>query len=201
VRDRQLGETLAEEQREQGYSADSGVADVTDAGQVSMLVLDLMQRHPAIDILVNNAGIFLDEDRRMRPSESDPLIMEHTWDTNVLGAVRMCNAFVPHIPAGGRIINVSSTMGQFAGEPQARGPAYSMSKAALNMFTQMLAADLSGRSIMVDAYHPGWVKTDMGGPRATVEPEDAAKTALFLASRPQSEKTGLFWKGTTPTEW
>jgi len=58
VRDRQLGETLAEEQREQGYSADSGVADVTDAGQVSMLVLDLMQRHPAIDILVNNAGIF-----------------------------------------------------------------------------------------------------------------------------------------------
>ncbi|MBV8461039.1 MAG: SDR family NAD(P)-dependent oxidoreductase [Candidatus Eremiobacteraeota bacterium] len=201
VRDRELGEALAEEQRTQGYTADCGVADVTDASQISMLVLDLMQRHPVIDVLVNNAGIFLDADRHMRPSESDPLIMEETWNTNVLGVVRMCSAFIPHMPKGGRIINVSSTMGQLAGEPQARGPAYSTSKAALNMYTQMLAADLSDRNIMVDSFHPGWVKTDMGGPRATVEPEDAAKTALFLAARPHSTETGLFWKGTTPTEW
>jgi NAD(P)-dependent dehydrogenase (short-subunit alcohol dehydrogenase family) len=201
VRDRKLGETLAAHLQAQGYAADFGVADVTDASQISMLMLSLVQRYPTIDILVNNAGIFLDADRDMRPSQIDPLVLQETWDTNVLGPIRMCAAVLPHIPDGGRIINVSSTMGQFAGEPQPYGPAYSMSKAALNMFTQMLAVDVRNRGIMVDSFHPGWVKTDMGGPRATVEPEEAATTALFLATRPQSEKTGLFWRGSTPIEW
>lgn len=201
VRDRALGEDLATQLIDQGYDADFGVADVTDAGQIAMLVLNLMQRHASIDILVNNAGIFLEEDRRMRPSQMDTLVAEETWDTNVLGAVRMCNAIVPYMPKGGRIINVSSTMGQFAGEPQPRGPAYSMSKSALNMYTQMLSADLREQGIMVDAFHPGWVKSDMGGPHATVEPEEAANTALFLASRPQSDKTGLFWHGSLPIDW
>lgn len=201
VRERKLGEALASQLQRQGYAADFGVADVTDISQISTLVLGLTQRHSVIDILVNNAGIFLSEDRDTPPSQMDPLILEKTWDTNMLGPIRMCDAFLPHMTDGGRIINISSTMGQFAGEPQSRGPAYSMSKAALNMYTQMLAVDVRDRGIMVDALHPGWVKTDMGGPRATVEPEEAAEAVLFLATRPHSEKTGLFWRGTKPIEW
>jgi NAD(P)-dependent dehydrogenase (short-subunit alcohol dehydrogenase family) len=201
VRDRKLGEALASQMQDQGCAADFGVADVTDVGQVSKLALGLTQRHSVIDILVNNAGIFLSDDRNTGPSQMDPLILEKTFDTNVLGPIRMCDAFLPHMADGGRIINVSSTMGQFAGEPQSRGPAYSMSKAALNMYTQMLAVDVRDRGIMVDAFHPGWVKTDMGGPRATVEPEEAAQTALFLATRPHSDETGLFWRGSKPIEW
>lgn len=201
VRERNLGEDIAKELTAQGLKADFGVADVTDAGQISMLVLDLIQLYPKIDVLVNNAGIFLEEDRAMRPSEIDPLILEETLNVNLYGPIRLCNALVPYVADGGRIINVSSRMGQFAGEPNAHGPAYCISKAGLNMYTQMLAADLRERKIMVDSFHPGWVKTDMGGPRATVEPVDSAQTAIFLATRPSSEQTGLFWHNSTPIDW
>ncbi len=196
-----LGQTIVRELKEQGLDADFGVADVTDAAQISMLVLDLTQRYPAIDVLVNNAGIFLEADRRQRPSEMDPLVLDKTLGVNLFGPIRICTAFAPYIKDGGRIINVSSRMGQFAGEPDSRGPAYSISKAALNMYTQMLAVDMRERKIMVDAFHPGWAKTDMGGPRATVEPDESAQTALFLASRPASDKTGLFWHDKSPIEW
>jgi NAD(P)-dependent dehydrogenase (short-subunit alcohol dehydrogenase family) len=201
VRERTLGEKVVRELADQGFKADCAIADVTDAAQVSMLVLDVIQRFPSIDVLVNNAGIFLEEDRAMRPSDMDPLVLQKTLDVNLFGPIRVCNAFVPHIPKGGRVINVSSAMGQFAGEADGRGPAYSISKAALNMYTQLLAADLRKRSIMVDSFHPGWVKTDMGGPNASVEPQEAARTALFLASRPHSDKTGLFWRDCEVIDW
>jgi len=201
VRERTLGESLVRELKDQGLEADFGVADVSDAAQVAMLILDLTQRYPKIDVLVNNAGVFLEEDRRMRPSEIDPLVLEKTLRVNLFGPILVCNAFVPFINDGGRIINVSSRMGQFSGEPDSRGPAYSISKAALNMYTQMLAVDLRGRDIMVDVMHPGWVKTDMGGPNATVEPSESAQAALALATRPASEKTGLFWHDGSPIEW
>ena len=201
VRDRTAGENLVRELQDHGLKADFAVADVTDAAQISMLVLDIIQRYPVIDVLVNNAGIFLDDDRAMRPSQIDPLVLQRTLDVNLFGPIRICNAFAPHIPQGGRIINVSSTMGQFAGEADGYGPAYSISKAALNMYTQLLAADLRERSIMVDSFHPGWVKTDMGGPKASVEPQEAARTALFLASRPLSDQTGLFWRDCEVIDW
>lgn len=201
VRDRAVGEHIVAEAKRQGLQADFGVADVTDAAQVSMLALDLGQRHPTIDILVNNAGVLFDEDRVMRPSHVDPMIFEKTLNVNVLGPMRMCDAFLPLMPKGARIINVSSGLGQLAGESDGSEPCYSMSKTALNMFTQLLAADLRDRGIMVDAFDPGWVKTDMGGRGARIEPEDAAQTALFLASRPASTQTGLFWRRNQVIEW
>ncbi len=201
VRDREQGETIVAKLKADGWKSDIGVADVSNPAQVAVLALDLAQRYPAIDIVVNNAGIFLDEDRKMRPSHFDPLVLEHTLAVNLYGAITMCNAFIPHMPDGGRIINVSSTMGQLAGSSDGYGPAYSISKVALNMYTQNLAADLRERRIMADSFHPGWVKTAMGGPNASVEPEEAAQTALFLASRPQSAETGLFWRGKQIIEW
>src|SRR5579872_7233197 len=138
VRDRAHGEQFAEDLRGRGYKADVGVADVTVGAQVSMLALDLMQRYPGIDILANNAGIFLDEDRDMRPSNIDLIVCERTLQVNLFGPIQVCNAFVPHMRTDGRIINVSSTMGQLAGEPDAYGPAYSISKTALNKYTELL---------------------------------------------------------------
>lgn len=201
VRDRAVGEQSVRELSEQGYTADLGVTDVTEPARIAMLILDLAQRHPVIDVLVNNAGIFLDDDRGMRPSQIDPLVFHKTLDVNLLGPISVCNAFAPLISDGGRIINVSSSMGQLAGESDGYGPAYSISKVGLNMYTQLLAADLRDRKIMVDAFDPGWVKSDMGGSNATIEPENAAKTALFLATRPQSSQTGLFWRDRQVIPW
>lgn len=201
VRDRGAGEQMVEELNDQGFKADIGVADVTDPAQISSLVLDLSQRHPSIDVVVNNAGVFLDEDRKMRPANIDTTVLEQTLNVNLMGPIRVNNAFLPSVAHGGRIINVSSTMGQLAGESDGYGPSYSMSKVALNMYTQLLAADLRDRRIMVDSFHPGWAKTDMGGPRATVDPEESAQTALFLATRPLTDKTGLFWQNSEVIDW
>ncbi len=201
VRDRVHGEHVVHELERHGYKADLGVADVTDAAQISVLALDLMQRHPVIDVLVNNAGIFLDEDRHMLPSNVDINVLEKTLAVNLEGPIRVSNAFLPYITTGGRFINLSSGMGQFAGEADGYGPAYSMSKVALNMYTQLLAADLKSRHIMVDSLDPGWVKSDMGGKNARIEAEEAAQAVLFLATRPLSEKTGLFWHRNQVIDW
>jgi NAD(P)-dependent dehydrogenase (short-subunit alcohol dehydrogenase family) len=201
VRDRRTGEHIVAELRSSGLPADFGVADVRQAAQVKTLAFELMQRYTEIDVLVNNAGIFLDDDRKMRPSRMDLHVFQETIDVNLIGPINVCNAFVPHLAEGARIINLSSGMGQLAGESDGYGPAYSISKAALNMFTQLLAADLRHRKIMVDAMDPGWVKTDMGGAGAHTEPEDAAQTALFLATREPSSQTGLFWRRRQVIDW
>ena len=84
-------------------------------------------------------------------------------------------------------------MGQLAGGSAGYAPAYCISKTALNAFTEALAAAVSDQGILVDSFHPGWAKTRMGGPNATVEPDQSASVALFLATRPPGE-TGLFWR-------
>lgn len=201
VRDRERGEEIIRPLAEKGLKVDIGIADLSDPARISMLKLDLAQRYPTTDILVNNAGVLLDEDRAMHPANMDPLILDQTLIVNLHGPIRMCAAFVPSMPKGGRIINVSSTMGQLTGGSDGYAPSYCISKAALNMFTQLLAADLRDKHIMVDSFHPGWVKTDMGGPNAKVDPSEAAQTALFLASRPQSTETGLFWHDCKVIDW
>jgi NAD(P)-dependent dehydrogenase (short-subunit alcohol dehydrogenase family) len=79
--------------------------------------------------------------------------------------------------------------------------AYRISKAAVNAFTSNLAAELRGDGILVNAMHPGWVKTEMGGAGASVEPADAADTAIFLATLPAGGPTGRFWFERREIDW
>lgn len=151
-----------------------------------------------VDVLVNNAGIFLD--RGVPADRMDLDVLRATLETNLVGAVAMCRAFAPLIPRGGRILNVSSTMGQLDGGITPDGAAYSVSKTALNAYTSALAAALAPREIMVDALHPGWVRTDMGGAGAPLDPSEATATALFLATRPPGE-TGCFWENARKIPW
>jgi NAD(P)-dependent dehydrogenase (short-subunit alcohol dehydrogenase family) len=74
------------------------------------------------------------------------------------------------------------------------GTAYRMSKASLNSYTRSLAAELEPRGIMVDAFHPGWIKTVLGGPDAKSDLEESVETAFFLATRPASNASGFFWR-------
>jgi NAD(P)-dependent dehydrogenase (short-subunit alcohol dehydrogenase family) len=112
----------------------------------------------------------------------------------------VCEGLLDLIPRGGRIVNVSSTMGQLEGGISAHGGAYAISKTALNAYTSALANALAERGILVDAMHPGWVKTDMGGPNAPLEPADATETAYFLATR-EPGPTGRLWDRSALTAW
>ncbi len=102
----------------------------------------------------------------------------------------------------GRIVNLSSILGSLTmhSDPQSpiydyKLPAYNISKTALNAFTVHLAYELRDTLIKVNAAHPGWVKTDMGGESAPLDVAEGAKTAVRLATLPADGPTGGFFHG------
>ncbi len=141
-------------------------------------------------------------DRELRADALDPEVVRRTLDVNVVGTIGVCVAILPLIPRGGRIVNLSSDLGQF-GQPggmTATMVAYSLSKAAVNAYTSALAGVVRERGILVDSIHPGWIKTAMGGPQAPLEPEDGAEAVYRLATRAAGE-TGRFWRDGVPVAW
>ena len=137
--------------------------DVTDDNSVARAARDVTDRFGRLDVLVNNATITYDT--WQRASNADLRVVQEAADTNVYGPWRTVLALLPLLreSAHGRIVNVSSEAGSLAGMGGGT-PAYSISKAALNALTRMLAAELRGDGILVNAVCPGWVATDMGGP-------------------------------------
>ena len=120
---------------------------------------------------------------------------------HVHGPIRLVRAFAPGmIERGfGRIVNVSSNWGSFAdglGGP----PAYSMTKAALNAATVLMARELPN-SIKVNAICPGWVQTRMGGAGADRRPSDAAEDIVALATLPAEGPSGQFFREGQPFPW
>jgi NAD(P)-dependent dehydrogenase (short-subunit alcohol dehydrogenase family) len=194
VRNLAAGEEAARKLSAEGPEPVVRLADVSDRGEIASAVMEIAELYPRVDILVNNAGVLMPEDRNAPPSKMDPFVFDHTMAVNLCGPIAMSKYLLPYMDNGARIINVSSTMGQLNGGSAGYAPAYCISKTGLNAFTQHLAAEVSARGIMVDCFHPGWAKTAMGGPQATVDPLQAAEVALFLATRPQSDQTGLFWR-------
>lgn len=160
----------------------------------------VQQAHGHVDMLINNAGVFVDADHELTADRLDRATLQTTLDTNLFGTIAMCVAFAPLVPDGGRIINVSSTMGQLDDGLEPYATAYSVSKTALNAYTSSLAAALRVRHILTDAMHPGWVQTEMGGPNARITPEESTETAWFLATRAPGD-TGKFWDRSAVTAW
>ena len=78
---------------------------------------------------------------------------------------------------------------------------YRMSKAALNALTRLTAAELGPRPIKVNAMHPGWVRTEMGGVHATRSPREGADTAVWLATLPEDGPTGGFFQDRKAIAW
>ncbi|WSQ14066.1 SDR family NAD(P)-dependent oxidoreductase [Streptomyces sp. NBC_01231] len=171
--------------------------DVGSALSVSTAVReaeDLIGGGSGIDVLVNNAGVSLDGD--LRPPHLDEEVLRATLDINLVGAWRMAEAVVPGmVRAGyGRVVNLTSSYGSLALMDSGRHPAYRVSKTALNALTRMLAGELAGTGVLVNAADPGWTRSGMGGASAPRGPEEGADTPVWLATLPEGDATtgGLF---------
>jgi len=176
--------------------------DVTREATVEKLASKVASGFGRLDILVNNAGILIDESDR--PTETKLETVRRTLETNLLGSWRLCQAFVPFMKRNnyGRIVNVSSSAGSLTEMPNSLyAPAYSISKAALNALTIMLATELRASNILVNAVCPGWVRTDMGGRNAPRSVEEGADTAVWLATLPNTGPTGGFFRDRTKIPW
>jgi 3-oxoacyl-[acyl-carrier protein] reductase len=186
--------------REKGVVAESHRVDVSSKGDVENLFKDILSSLGRVDVLINNAGIARDA-LLMRMSEED-------WDTVIrvnLKSVFNCTQAVIRMMVkqrSGRIVNISSLVGQIGNPGQAN---YSASKAGIMGFTKTLAREVAGRGITVNAVAPGFIRTEMtkhlpdkvkdyflqqiplGRPG---EPEDVAEAVYWLCSDAASYVTG-----------
>jgi NAD(P)-dependent dehydrogenase (short-subunit alcohol dehydrogenase family) len=124
--------------------------------------------------------------------------MLETFTTNVLAVARMTQALVPLMKSQnyGRIVNVSTEMASLASmssDYYPLAPSYRLSKVGLNGLTALLAKELQGTNILVNAYSPGWMKTDMGGSDAPFTADEGAETAVYLATLAEGGSQGNFF--------
>ena len=157
--------------------------DVTSDESVGLARAAVGRETDAIDVLVNNAAI------RSRTVD-DPIEtidfrdVARTFEVNSIGPLRVVQAFLPLLRGGAHpvLVNVSSEAGSVTQCRREREFDYCMSKAALNMASALLANYLGG-AVRVLSLHPGWLRTDMGGRHAALDPDDAAERAAELIER------------------
>lgn len=158
-----------------------------------------------VDVLVNCAGIDAtalgapDGERTVLQLSADDF--RGVMEVNVVGPMLLTRALVPNLKLGpGKIINITSQIGSMElGMVMGRDVSYAASKSALNMVSLKFAWALKGDGIPVVMVHPGWVRTDMGGPSATVDPVDSAAGIIAVTEAATIESTGTFvrWDGST----
>ena len=203
-RDVEKGQTAAQTIIDEGYPTEVVRLDITDGNSVAAAVEEIVRRHGRIDILVNNAAILIDGPGGFKSSlfELKADTARKTFETNVLGPLRLTQAVVPIMERNGygRIVNLSSGAGQLS-DMRSGFPAYRMSKTALNALTRITASELASTNIKVNAVCPGWVRTDMGGAEAERPVEIGAETPVWLATLPENGPTGGFFRDKRPIPW
>jgi len=174
--------------------------DVTEPASIEAARRTIEDRFGAVDVLVNNAAVLLFEDGDVLSIPADGF--RGTFETNLIGVIEACRVFVPPMAARGygRVVNVSSGAGQLA-SMSTYAPAYSISKAALNAFTRILAETYRGQGVLANAVDPGWVRTDMGGPSAPRSVRQGVETTIWLATLAADGPTGGFFRDRRKIAW
>ena len=188
---------------EQGREAAAGLPDsvvvhqldVADPESVEGLARSVEEEFGRLDAAISNddgqSGVDADLDR-----------VKEALEANLLGAWRLCELAIPMMRRNGygRIVNVSTGLASL--EDMGGGsPGYRVSKTALNVLTRILASELRGSGILVNAVNPGWVQTDMGGSGATRTAEEGAEALVWAATLPNNGPNGGFFRDREPVAW
>ncbi len=177
--------------------------DVTVPAAVQALGDHLKTAFGRIDVLVNNAGIF--PDRRSDGAASsiftaDLDTIRRAMETNTLAALHLCQVLIPLMQGNGRVVNVSSGMGQLS-DMNGGCPGYRLSKVSLNAVTRIFADELQGTNVKVNSVCPGWVRTDLGGSDAPLGVAEGAKGIVWAATLPDDGPSGGFFRHGEPIPW
>ena len=191
ARDFNKGDVAAKQLVERGLDVIFYELDVLNQSHMNRIIRQIEQRFGRLDVLVNNAAILYDTWQSAVNAELE--IVNQALASNLFGPWKLSQLCIPLMKRNnyGRIVNVSSGAGSlhYMGSGS---PAYSVSKAALNAFSRILAADLHGTGILVNSVDPGWVATDMGG-RGGRPVEDGAKGIVWAATLPDNGPSGGFF--------
>lgn len=200
ARDAKKGEEAASSLQQSGLKVIPIQLDVTEQRSIDAAKHLVEERFGRLDVLVNNAAILYDEWQRAENASLDTV--REAFETNTLGAWRMCQAFIPLLrrSSHARIVNVSSESGSLS-VMGGGTPAYSVSKAALNALTRMLADELHSSRILINSVCPGWVATEMGGPDAPRTVEEGAASVVWAAALPDDGPTGGFFRDGESLAW
>jgi NAD(P)-dependent dehydrogenase (short-subunit alcohol dehydrogenase family) len=171
--------------------------DLVDAQSIKSAAKNVVSQGP-IDVLVDNAGI-MERGQDEEGSAINIPALRKILEANLIGTIDFTEQSLSAVNAGGHIVLLGSGLGSLSGANGAFAPSYSISKAALSMYTRKLAARLADRNITVSIVSPGWVKTDMGGESAPRKPNEAAGEIFRLAT--SKVPSGLFWHQGKPMAW
>jgi len=202
-RPRQIAAAVKSLHRAGLEQCEAGVLDVTDEAAIRPFIRKLLRRHGRIDVLVNNAGQAFSRgfDEEQSVLDTPARLVMAAFDTNTLGAFRLCQAVLPHMNERryGRIVNVSSGLGALT-DMEGGWPAYRISKTALNAVTRIFAAE-AAENVKVNSVCPGWTRTDLGGPAAERSVEEGAAGIVWAATLPKRGPSGGFFRDGEPIEW
>ena len=172
--------------------------DVTNDDSVASFAAWVMSTTCSIDVLMNNAGIM--DDRAHHLENVDIEYSRNVLDVNVLGPLRLTKALLPALREGGaaKVGNISSLMGSIADNRSGGYYAYRASKTSVNMITMSMSRDLLDEGITAVALHPGWVRTDMGGPNGAIDVEASTHGLFAVMEGLEASDGGSFiqWDGT-----
>jgi NAD(P)-dependent dehydrogenase (short-subunit alcohol dehydrogenase family) len=208
ARDAQLGEEAAQKLKKEGIEALFVALDVTRRDTIEAARAGIEKEFGRLDILVNNAGI-ADRGGDGPPSGANIDAVSRTLQTNFVGALAVAQAMLPLIrkSAAGRIVNVSSELGSITGfgDPNWKFASvkfigYCSSKAAMNMMTAQLAAELRDTKIKVNSVNPGYTATDLNNNQGTQTIEEGSAETIRAALIGDDGPTGQFLEtgGTIP---
>ena len=205
---RGLGLEFARQYKEAGWQVIGTARKPGEAKELAALGIRVMQLDVAsqesvdtlaaelgdepIDLLINNAGIF---PRVGKIEEIDFDDYQRTLIVNTVGPVRVTRALLPNLRKGKlkMIAGLSSNLGSIAENERGNFYGYRESKAALNMFTKTLAAELGPEGFTCVVLTPGWVQTDMGGPSAPLQPADSISGMKAVLDKLTPANNGTFW--------